>query len=39
VLHVVFIDTAPERFFPGGAEILEIGAAPAGLQRLLAQLR
>jgi uncharacterized protein (TIGR02117 family) len=38
VLHVVGVDTAPERFFPG-AEILEIGVAPAGLQRLLAHLR
>ncbi len=38
VLHVVGVDAAPERFFPG-AEILEIGVAPAGLQRLLAHLR
>jgi uncharacterized protein (TIGR02117 family) len=38
VLHVVGVDTAPERFFPG-AEILEIGVAPAGLQRLFAHLR
>jgi len=38
VLHVVGVDAAPERYFPG-AEILEIGVAPDGLQRLLAHLR
>ena len=38
VLHVVGVDAAPERYFPG-AEILEIAVAPAGLQRLLAHLR
>ncbi len=38
VLHVVGVDAVPERFFPG-AEILEIGVAPAGLQRLLEHLR
>jgi uncharacterized protein (TIGR02117 family) len=38
VLHVVGVDAAPERYFPG-AEILEFGVAPAGLQRLLEHLR
>jgi len=38
VLHVVGVDAAPERYFPG-AEIPEIGVAPAGLQRLLEHLR
>jgi len=38
VLHVVGVDAAPARFFPG-AEILEIGVSPAGLQRLLQHLR
>ena len=38
VLHVVGVDAAPERYFPG-AEILEIAVAPAGLQRLLTHLR
>lgn len=38
VLHVVGFDAVPERFFRG-AEILEIAVTPAGLQRLLEQLR
>ncbi len=38
VLHVVGVDAAPERYFPR-AEVLEIGVAPAGLKRLLEQLR
>ena len=35
---MVGVYAAPERHFPG-AEILEIGVAPAGLQRLLAHVR
>lgn len=38
VLHVVGVDAAPERYFPG-AEVLEIAVAPAGMQRLLEHLR
>ena len=37
VLYVVGVDAGPERLFLG-AEILEIGVAPAGLQRLLEHL-